>query len=217
MNRYRYILTCIDVHSRYAAARAMTNRNAPTIKQHLESIFDEMGYPQNINCDQEFSQAAVLRNWLMSKDITLWVSETDQPYKNAIVERFNRTLAELLQRWRTSATGLRHWFKVLPEILYNYNHTRHSTTKETPHNVFTKQRTSKQIPQLLSSKAMSLKVGDMVRVRTQRKTFDKSDALQWSRQTYEVAEQMKEMFRVRNTSTGEVLQKRYKAMQLLPV
>ena len=40
---YRYILTVIDVNSRYAAARAMTSQAMKDIIVHVKSIFDEMG------------------------------------------------------------------------------------------------------------------------------------------------------------------------------
>ena len=42
-NSYHYILTVVDVYSRYAAARPMTNYSMPTIIDNLGSIFDEMG------------------------------------------------------------------------------------------------------------------------------------------------------------------------------
>lgn len=215
MNNYKYILTVIDVHSRYAAARALTNREAPTIKSNLQSIFEEMGVPLNINCDQEFSRAHAIRDWLGGLGVTIYESETDQPYKNAIVERFNRTLATLLQKWRTSAPGLRHWPKVLPDILFNYNHTRHSTIKETPADVFNRVHTSKQQP-VLSVPSTLPKVGESVRLRTIRSTFDKGDLIKWSRQVYVVADRQGEMYRLKNPD-GLILQRRYKPTQLLKI
>ena len=54
---YRYILTVIDVNSRYAAARAMTSQAMKDIIVHVKSIFDEMGVPKSINLDRQFDNA----------------------------------------------------------------------------------------------------------------------------------------------------------------
>ena len=40
-HHYKYILCVIDVYSRYASCRAMTNRKNETILEELKSIFDE--------------------------------------------------------------------------------------------------------------------------------------------------------------------------------
>ena len=61
-HNYKYILTCIDVYLRFVSARPLTTREAPTIKKALTSIFEEMGLPLNINCDQEFVQSLLLKN-----------------------------------------------------------------------------------------------------------------------------------------------------------
>ena len=62
-------------------------------------------------------------------------SQAYEENKNAIVERFNRTLAQLLQNWRT-ATKQYDWYRVLPDIVNNYNNSFHSTIKSTPQKVF---------------------------------------------------------------------------------
>ena len=45
-------------------------------------------------------------------------------FKAPIVERFNRTLREKLNRYFTH-TGKKVWYKVLPDIIKTYNHTKH--------------------------------------------------------------------------------------------
>jgi hypothetical protein len=111
-HNYKYILCCVDVYSRYAACRAMTTRNMSTILLNVKSIFDELGIPKNLNCDNEFNKIEF--NALMKKDnVTLFYSQPDEINKNAIVERFNRTIAELIQRWRT-ATHKFNWYNALP-------------------------------------------------------------------------------------------------------
>src|ERR1700722_10953778 len=50
-HKYRYILVVIDVHSRYAEARAMTNVTGENLLNNIKEIFNSMGLPKNLNCD----------------------------------------------------------------------------------------------------------------------------------------------------------------------
>ena len=56
----------------------------------------QSGYPKNINCDKQFN-VPEFRDFFTKKGTNLWFSEPEQPHKNAIIERFWRTLALILQ------------------------------------------------------------------------------------------------------------------------
>lgn len=205
-HHYKYILTCIDVHSRYVAARVLTTRQAPTIVDSLKSIFSELGVPLNVNCDQEFVQSALIKDWLLDQGITIYASDPDEPHKNALVERFHRTLALMLQRWRHSAGGLRDWPKVLPKLIENYNHTIHSTTKQRPIDVFKMKAKSLQIPTRITPK--DFQVGAQVRVV-------KGDVLRYSRDVYGVEFVEGNRYKLVNLSNGARPSRRYKEYELI--
>lgn len=213
-NHYEYILCCIDVYSRYAAARAMTNLRAPTLLENIESIFKEMGVPHNINFDQEFSSPKILLDYFASKGVTLYASEKDEMYKNAIVERFNRTLAALLQRWRTGQADHR-WYKVLPAILENYNTTWHRTIRARPLDVFHRRDYNHQ---RIVTKAPTLEVGDTVRVRQVKSVFSKADRLRYSEDVYRIIEALTTgRFRLLNLRTQQEPNRAFKEIELMKV
>ena len=54
-NHYKYILVCIDVYSRYLQCRPLTNRKFPNIMKNLQNIFEQIGIPGVISCDNEFN------------------------------------------------------------------------------------------------------------------------------------------------------------------
>ena len=110
-HNYNNILCCVDVYSRFAICKALTNRKTENIKTKFEEIFNEIGYPKNINCDNEFN-VKVINDFAKEHNITMHYSQAYEENKNAIVERFNRTLAQLLQNWRT-ATKQYDWYRVL--------------------------------------------------------------------------------------------------------
>ena len=176
---YKYILCCVDVYSRYAACRPMTSRTMETIIKNINSIMEEMGWPKNINCDNEFNKKQF--NELTAKhDVRVWYSEPDEINKNAIVERFNRTIAERIQLWRT-ATDKYDWPKVLPSLVKNYNNTVHKTIKNTPQNIFNEDGMNWQKYKVVEHK---FAVGDKVRVKKKDKVFDKNDIIRYSKTIY---------------------------------
>ena len=55
-HNYKYILVVIDIYSRYATARAMTNRRMETIIENFRDIIKELHPPEKIECDNEFNK-----------------------------------------------------------------------------------------------------------------------------------------------------------------
>jgi hypothetical protein len=210
-NNYKYIFVCIDVHSRYLFCRALTNRRMSTILKVMNEIFDKMGIPVNINCDNEFNKTEF--NKLMDdKGVRMWYSQPDEINKNSIVERVNRTIALILQKYRI---GLKKydWYKVLPDIVENYNNTEHRTIKAKPIDVWNGIGTNKQEIKYNES---SIKVGDTVRIKNKKKVFSKGDELSYSKDIYTVVEQVRNKFKVKNKN-GQELKTLYKDYELKKV
>ena len=55
--------------------------------------------------------------------------------KNAIVERINRTLRDLLKRYRLLYHDF-NWQKYIDTLVDIYNNTYHTTIGDTPNNIF---------------------------------------------------------------------------------
>jgi len=200
-NKYKYILSVVDVYSRYAWTRALTNHTIPTIIKNLESIIGEAGTaPKNINSDNEFNKPE-MHKFAEKHGITFHYSQPNEINKNAIVERFNRTITELLQKYRT-ATGNYKWYTYLPQLTKNYNNTIHSTMKATPANIYNKHNISRQVVKKIEP---NFKVGDKVRIKKVKKVFGKNDEIKFSEHTYVIRKIDKNKIYLTNTSTGEDL------------
>lgn len=208
-HKYKYILCVIDVYSRYACCRAMTNRTNLTILDNIKSIFHEMGKPENINCDNEFNKES-LNKYFKDNDIITYFSQVNEPYKNAIIERFNGTLAALIQRWR-QATNRYDWYNVLNQLVKNYNNTEHRTIKATPQDIFFDNELSGQIFKKVIN---NFKIGDLVRKKLERSFMSKGDALKYSQDIYEVRKIDGNKLYLKNAENNHDVERFYKPYQL---
>lgn len=211
-HNYKYILCCIDVYSRYVQCRAMTNRNMSTIMEHFKSIMDEMGNPKNVNTDNEFNKSE-FNKYCKTNNITTWFSQPNEVNKNVIVERFNRTLATMLQKWR-SATGLYTWYKVLPKIVNNYNTTYHSTIQGIPKQIFNREDINRSELNDTNQITGNLKIGDKVRVLITKNVFDKNDVIKYSKNIFTISDTDKQKYILTDDETNEILERKFKYYEL---
>lgn len=209
---YKYILVAIDVYSRVAYAVPLKTREAVEIRKKIDKIFRVLGKPKNVNTDQEFSRAGLLQEYFLEQGVTHHISETGEINKQAIVERFNRTLALMLRRWR-EGTGRTDWSNVLNDLIKNYNNSYHRTIKATPADVWKDIVLPSQSP--IYQFETELEVGDLVRLKLIKETFTKGDALKYSPEEYVIVakkdgiEEGKKLkkFRIKNIATNQVLRK----------
>lgn len=198
----KYILVVIDVYSRYAHCIAMTNRRMETLIDGVKKCFKVMGkVPKNINCDGEFNKKE-FNAFMDEEGIRMWYSDTNEINKNAIVERFNRTLAMLIQRWRVGS-GSYDWPKVLNQLVENYNTIYHSRIQATPKEVWEGEKKSMQVRIYLRP---TFKVGDKVRIREKKEVFDKGDVFTYSKDIYLVRKMDKGRVYLNNMSRMKTCQ-----------
>ena len=178
-HKYKYILVIIDIHSRYAEARAMTNRENTTIMDNIKNIFKIIGKPKIISSDNEFNTIE-FKKYCLENNIGAKFSEPLEIQKNSVVERFNKTLAGYIKKIR-EGLKIYDWPKHLDEIMTNYNNSYHRTIRNTPYEIFFKKGKNKQDILIVPR---TFKIKDKVRLRLKKKIFDKSDVLYFSKEIY---------------------------------
>lgn len=179
-HNYQYIFVLVDTYSRYAYARALTNRNIETLFEAFSSIIKEMGSnPENVQCDNEFN-THLFNTYFQEHNITARFSHPDEMHKNAIVERLNATIAQMLQKVRITTKNY-DWKSYLQDVMYNYNHTIHSTLGQTPFDMLFHKASSKQKLIYVDN---PFNVNDKVRIIRKKRVFAKSDELKLSKEVY---------------------------------
>ena len=118
----------MDYLTKWPEVRAVSEATAEVTAQFIyEQIICQHGCPQIILSDQRthFNNNVVKR--LMEKfKINHLLSTPYHPQTNGLVERFNRTLCELLSRLSLKNND---WDLYIAPTLFAYRTTKHSTTK----------------------------------------------------------------------------------------
>ena len=204
-HNYKYVLGAIDVYSRYAVCRPLTNMRMGTMMEKLKEIFKEFDrIPENINSDNQFN-VPEFTNFFTEKGTKLWFSQPDQPHKNAVIERWWRTLALILQRMRTGIKNF-DWVKALPDVVANYNSTWHRSIKAKPIDVL---QGKKENPIERKVVETVLKKGMRVRIKTKKSLCSKGDVATFSRDIYEIIEKKGLKNTLRNLTTGKEIKRTY--------
>ena len=120
---YRFILTVIDILSRYAWAKPLKSKKGEEVRDAFVDIFEE-AVPEKIQFDEgkEFYNRH-FKALLEEKDIEYFSTKSDK--KAAIVERFNLTLKQRMWKYFT-AKETHKWDDVLDDFVNDYNNSFHS-------------------------------------------------------------------------------------------
>ena len=173
---YRFLLTVIDVFSRYAFVRPLKNKSGLEVAKAIESIFEtEQRKPSKIGFDQgrEFYNTSV-KALLDKYNIKLYSVYSDT--KMALVERFNRTLKSRMWKYFTRH-NTEKYLDILQDLVTAYNHSKHRIIGMPPVKVNKSNEISlwKKLYQndFLKSVKYKFNVGDIVRISKIKKTFEK--------------------------------------------
>ena len=115
-------------------------------------------------------------------------------HKSAVVERFNRTLKEIMYK-RFTAQNTSNWINMLDKLMLDYNNKLHSTIKMSPVKASlkkTKVLVFNNLPlRQFMAKKPKFKVGDNVRISRIKGLFEKGYLPNWSEALYVVTEVQK--------------------------
>ena len=129
---HRYILTVLDVLSKYAWAIPIKNKTSSVMVQALQTLWKQASprQPQRVQSDdgKEFTNAKV-KTYFKQHQVDHFSTQGDA--KAALAEVLIKTLKTKLYRYFTSANTLTH-LKALSLIVEQYNHTVYSSIQEKP-------------------------------------------------------------------------------------
>ena len=127
---FKYLLTCIDVLSRYAWIVPLKNKTGKTLKEAFQVIFKSGRQPIRLQTDKgtEFTNR-VFQKFLKENDVHFFTTYNEET-KASIVERFNRTLKTKMWKYFTHRETI-IYIDVLSEMVESYGAPkyRHTTCR----------------------------------------------------------------------------------------
>jgi hypothetical protein len=187
---YKYLLTCIDVFSKYAWIKPIKSKEGDSVLKAFMEIMSEGRRPVKIQSDEgkEFLNKP-FRDFLLKNDITLYIVNSE--LKASVVERFNRTLKEKMWRYFTFK-GKYVYHDVLDKLVGSYNKSYHRIIKMRPVDV-TKDNEQDIYDSVFSNLGVSLNkfklnINDKVRISKYKTVFSKGYTPNWSEEIFLVSE-----------------------------
>lgn len=133
---YKFLLTIVDTFSKRAWVKMLKNKSGAEITKKFREITDGEGIrPMTVRSDRgkEFNNSTFL-TFLKNRNIKHQFPSTTSAFKCSIVEIFNKTLKNKMNRYFTFARTKRY-VNILDKLVQSYNHSFHSTIQMRPADV----------------------------------------------------------------------------------
>jgi len=192
---FSYILTVIDVFSKFGWAVAIKNKQANECFKAFKHIIESSNRkPKKLHIDGGKEFKGECQKYLHSLGIKTYIVESK--LKASIVERFNRTIKNKM--WRMfQFKNNKKYIDELDDLLANYNNSYHRSIKNKPINI-NKCNENKTFEILygfakeeggLNEYARTIyKKGDYVRKVLDKAIFEKSYTSNWSNDLFLISE-----------------------------
>ena len=192
-----FLFCCIDVYSRFAWVLPLKSKGNAAVLGAFKTIIKQIKAldhfpPSQVDSDREASmmsrdyQAYCADNLITQKFLAV------EDYKGtAVVDRFIRTLRELLNRYMV-AHNTKSYLPALQDLVQNYNTRTNQGIRSTPVNALNDPNHETRYRGLVSKQIMKAKlaatkgdyqghkVGDRVRVLLRKTFFEKGTTKNWS-------------------------------------
>ena len=186
-NKNQYILTIIDVFSKFAWALPIKTKNGKDVARAFSSVLDGGRKPENLQTDngkefynKEFQQ--LMKKYGVNHYSTFSI------LKASVVERFNRTLKNNMWKLFT-LHGNYKWLKHLSNLLLEYNSRKHRTIGIAPIQVTRAQEADllrNVYNRIKIAAPAKFKIGDHVRISKYKHLFQKGYTPNWTTEIFRI-------------------------------
>ena len=227
---YKFIFTIIDNHTKYAWAIPLKDKSGKSTTTAIKNLIEkEKRKPHKIWSDRgkEFYNTTFL-HYLKEQNIQIYSTHSD--LKAVFVERFNRTLLDLIKE-PMYIEGKGSWLNHLDAALQKYNNRVHGTTKMTPFEASnnsllpSNNNNNNKVPrdsyrsfaQSFAQSFAKFQVGDYVRVPDKRNIYSKGYTTNWNRELFKIhsINKTNPVTNTLNDENGEIIQGKYYEQELL--
>jgi len=186
--RYAIYLNAIDVFTRKVASVKLSSKTTPEIIRGVIQVFEMLGgKPKRIWSDLEGGiESNAFKKFAEGHHIEVY--QTFGKVHNPVIERFNRTQKELVERIKFKGS-LDEKIKIVNE---HYNKSKHRTLGMAPNDAYNKVNKVENIHRDNYNEPRKefsddIKINDKVKVRKEKETFDKGYINQFVNKIYYIS------------------------------
>ena len=186
---YSYILTCVDVFSKYAWVEPVIRKTGNDVTIAFKNILRSGRKPEKLQSDmgKEFLNKT-FQELLKKEDIKFYTC-SNPDIKCSIIERFNRTIKSKLWKYFSKSRSYRY-IDVLNDFVSGYNHSKHRSIKMTPAEASKSENHQEVYHNLyhdirFKGKA-NFKRGDIVRISKAKGIFENGYLPNWSEEVFRI-------------------------------
>ena len=180
----KYLLTLIDVFSKYGWLIPLKDKTGKSVASALKTIFKERK-PEKMWVDKgkEFYNKDV------KELIELYSTENEE--KSSVVERWIRTMKEKMWKYFTD-NNTNVYIDILPGLVKDYNNTRYSSIKMTPVEASEKKNELTVWRNLYPNRLdiidinPKFSVGDKVRISKKKALSEKGYTTRWTEEVFTI-------------------------------
>ncbi|KII65512.1 Transposon Ty3-I Gag-Pol polyprotein [Thelohanellus kitauei] len=127
----KYIIVISDYFSRFIEAYPLANIDAKTVaKVFVDQFIFRYGIPKYLHTDQGACfESQLVKHVCETLGIIKTKTTAYHPQSDGLVERFNRTLINMLSK---SINSFNEWEERLPALVFAYNTVKHTVTNVSP-------------------------------------------------------------------------------------
>ena len=185
----KYLLTCIDVLSKYAWVVPLKNKTGQSLVVAFKVIFKTGRKCLALQTDKggEFINR-IFQKFLRDHEVTFFTTENED-IKASLAERLNLTIKSKIWKYFTKHDTL-VYHDILPAVVWSYNHSYHRSIKTQP--ALVNHKNQEEIWQRLYGSPTphphprKFQVGDHVRISKAKRTFKKGYLPNWTREIFTV-------------------------------
>jgi transposase InsO family protein len=186
-NGYGYLLTCIDIFSKYAWAIPIRRKTSDEMGTAFNKIIENRK-PIKVQSDRgsEFLNKS-FQDLLSRNGIGFYTTFNET--KASVVERFNRTLKTRMWRYFTHV-GRHRYIDIIDKLVNGYNTSFHRSIGMAPVDVTAANSAQvfKKLYPAQDAKKPNLRVGDSVRISKAKSVFDKGYLPNWTSEIFKIVE-----------------------------
>lgn len=193
-----FIMNCVDVYTRYAFSLPLKSKNASDCLRAFQTVVHEIelqiGFPPyQVDSDSESSfQSSAWRKYCKDNDIVQHFVPIGEKNPVGVVESYNKTLRQLLQRYLVSHQT-KKFVTALPQVVKNYNTSYHSSLKGSPQEALDGKVSIDNYIMTKNARArkeiynkIPLEVGDKVRLLLKKRPFQKGTEAKFTKTVHTI-------------------------------